>query len=287
MHKKDTLPKKLSPEQEKKLLEDFKTNKESRDKLIEHNLRLVWYFAEKYQYTGYTIYELEELASVGTIGLIKAIDKFKPEKGNKLATYAAICITNEILMYIRKNKTYSIKEGMSLNDTICTDYDGNELRWEDVIEDPVAYLEKNFIEKEENETARYRLLYHILNSLSTRDKIIILRKVSGKVQTEIAKEFGISQSYVSRRTTQIKNKLKKLVKKEPIGEKRYRININEELCEIEIKYSSLRELEKIIQNTNAINVKITSESVIIIVLGSLEKDTYGLLADVVKYIEKG
>lgn len=176
---------------------------EARNKLIEHNLRLVVYLAKKYDNTGY---ELEDLVSIGTVGLIKGIDTYKVDKNIKLATYVSRCIANEILMFLRKNKKKRTE--ISLEETLNFDAEGNSLCLEDVLgtdEDIVATsfekrLDKRFLEKE-------------LNSLNKREKLIMsmrygLNNTEEYTQKEVANILGISQSYISRIEKKVINKIK-------------------------------------------------------------------------------
>ena len=123
----ETLPKPLTPEEEAKLLLRIEEEASVRQKLVEHNLRLVVYIAKKFENTGAGI---EDLISIGTIGLVKAINTFKPDRNIKLATYASRCIENEILMFLRK--TTGQKE-LSIEEPLNTDWDGNELLLSDVL----------------------------------------------------------------------------------------------------------------------------------------------------------
>ena len=119
----DVLPPPLSPEEEKKIIEEFTAGSlDARNILIEHNLRLVVYIARKFENAGVNV---EDLISIGTIGLIKAVNTFKSDKNIKLATYASRCIENEILMYLRRNNR--IKNEVSFDEPLNIDWDGNEL----------------------------------------------------------------------------------------------------------------------------------------------------------------
>lgn len=165
----------------------------AKNKLIEHNLRLVAHVVKKYYATGC---EQDDLISIGTIGLIKAISTFDPEKGIRLATYAARCIENEILMYFRNLKKRS--QDVYISDPIDTDKDGNALSLIDVIADETD------IEEEIDTRIKLEKLKIILNgTLDNREKLIIDMRygLNGKkemTQKEIAKLLGISRSYVSR-----------------------------------------------------------------------------------------
>ena len=170
-------------------------NECARDTLIERNLRLVAHIVKKYTVMEK---EVEDLISVGTIGLIKAIDTFDPEKGIKLATYAARCIENELLMWYRSQRKQS-KE-VYLNDSIGADREGNEISLIDIIETEDEDVAER-MEREENIVRVRRLVKKCLTERETQ--IICLRyglTASGKeiTQREIAAMYGISRSYVSR-----------------------------------------------------------------------------------------
>ena len=125
----DKLPEPLSKEEEQNLVIKANNNdQEAKEKLIEHNIRLVVFLAKKYENTGL---DLEDLVSIGSIGLIKGINTYKLDKNIKLATYVSRCIDNEILMYLRKNKRR--KTEISLEDSLSYDAEGNELRLEDIL----------------------------------------------------------------------------------------------------------------------------------------------------------
>ncbi len=179
-------------------------NKKAKDKLINHNLRLVAHIAKKYNLNDF---ENEDLISVGTVGLIKAIDSFKPDKEVRLATYASRCIENEILMYFRNKKKISLD--VSLNEPLETDSEGNQLTLIDIIatEDTIAddYILQNDKIK----------LYEIINNkLNDKERELIVLRYglfgeSPKTQNEIAHIYGISRSYVSRLETKILKKMRK------------------------------------------------------------------------------
>lgn len=164
-----------------------------REKLIEHNLRLVSHIVRKY-YPSYS--PSDDLISIGSIGLIKAVDSFNPSKGSKFATYASKCIQNEILMYFRSQKKTSME--VSLSETIDTDRDGNELTYLDVIR-----VEDTIVEDLDRKINTGRALDFIRNRLDDREKkIIVLRYGLGNhppmTQRSVAQSMGISRSYVSR-----------------------------------------------------------------------------------------
>lgn len=203
----DILPEPLSIEEEEKyIILKEQGNKEAKEKLIEHNLRLVVFLAKKYENTGI---DLEDLVSIGSIGLIKGINTFSKEKNIKLATYISRCIDNEILMYLRKNK--KIKQEVSIDQPLSYDVDGNELHLEDIIGTDKDLISKNIEEKNDKKL----MLQEILN-LKPRDReIMVLRYgLLGNdefTQKEVAEKLGISQSYISRIEKKVIKKLKVLV----------------------------------------------------------------------------
>ncbi len=189
-----SFPKPLSAKEEREYLEKASNgDNEARDILIERNLRLVAHVIKKY-YTSPN--EQEDLISIGSIGLIKAINTYKPSKGTRLATYAARCIENEILMHFRSTKKNAVE--ISLSDSLDTDSDGNSLALMDVISTEDIRLEK--IENLDVEEK----LYKLLNSrLEPREREIVIRRYGlydciPETQYEIAKKCNISRSYVSR-----------------------------------------------------------------------------------------
>ena len=204
----DILPPPLSKNEENSLV--IRSNNgdiEARNKLIEHNLRLVVFLSKKYDNT---IYDLEDLVSIGTIGLIKAIKTYKLDKNIKLATYASRCIDNEILMFLRKNKKRMSE--VSFEDSINFDNEGNELHIEDVYG-----TEDNIIEKTIEDKDNKKLLEKEVKNLNERDKNIIIERYGlfGKkelTQKELADKLSISQSYISRIEKKVIKKLKTLMK---------------------------------------------------------------------------
>ncbi len=185
----------LTAAQERQYLELFHGgDKKAKEILIEKNLRLVVHMVKKYSCSEY---ELEDMISIGTIGLIKAIDSFDEKKGNRLVTYAAKCIDNELLMMFRSEKKRS-KE-VSLNEPLGTDKEGNKICFQDITfsedEDVVARLQNN---------ADIAKLNKVFNSvLSDREKEILIYRYGlygrrERTQRELADEYGISRSYVSR-----------------------------------------------------------------------------------------
>ena len=189
-----SFPKPLSAEEERRYLERFaQGDQEARNILIEHNLRLVAHIIKKY-YTQSA--DQEDLLSIGTIGLIKGISSFKPEKQVRLATYAARCVENEILMYFRSQRKNQGE--MSLSDSIDTDKEGNALQLMDVVG-----VDDTMLDDIHDRDSALRLRQLIQEVLTPREgEIIRLRYgLGGTVpltQREVASSFGISRSYVSR-----------------------------------------------------------------------------------------
>ncbi len=201
----DKLPEPLTKEEEVMYVTDG--SKEARNKLIEHNLRLVVFLAKKYENTGV---ELEDLVSIGTIGLIKGVETYKLDKNIKLATYASRCIDNEILMYLRKNKKR--KTEVSFEDSLSYDAEGNELRLEDILGTDSDIVTRDL----ERETEK-KLLYDEIKKLNKRDKEIMtlrygLNNHKELTQKEVAQKLGISQSYISRIEKKVINRLQVLNK---------------------------------------------------------------------------
>ncbi|MBR5479566.1 MAG: RNA polymerase sporulation sigma factor SigK [Clostridia bacterium] len=198
-----SFPKALSASEEQKYLELMaQGDMDARNKLIEHNLRLVAHVIKKY----YTAVDQEDLISIGTIGLIKGVSTFKPTKGTRLATYAARCIENEILMHFRARKKQANE--VSLSDAIERDKEGNTLALMDVISDDCEDLER--VDIHDTILKLHRL---INKKLDKREREIIalrygLFNVAPKTQREIAEICKISRSYVSRIETKALSKLK-------------------------------------------------------------------------------
>lgn len=186
-------PEPLSMEEEEfyinKMLEG---DKNARNKLIEHNLRLVAHIVKKFDSKDNT----DDLISIGTIGLIKGIDSYKNNKQTRITTYAARCIQNELLMHFRSNKKQGIT--VSLNDAIGFDKEGNEINLIDVIKDKQKDLFEDLQIKD-----NIALLNKYLKILNNREKEIVVKRyglynTKEMTQKEIAKELKISRSYVSR-----------------------------------------------------------------------------------------
>ncbi len=187
-------PPPLSRDEEQQLFERMAAgDKRARDKIIEHNLRLVPHIIKKY----YSSYEMpDELLSVGSLGLIKAVDTFKAEYGTKFATYGARCIQNEILMFFRSQK--KLQNEVSINDQIDIDKDGNPLTYMDIISS-----DENIADEIDMKLHIERLRELIDGVLDEREREIIvlrygLRGFQPRTQREVAEYLGISRSYVSR-----------------------------------------------------------------------------------------
>ena len=204
----DILPPPLSNEDEVKYLTLARDgDMEARNKLIEHNIRLVVFLAKKYENTGY---DLEDLVSIGSIGLIKGINTYKMDKNIKLATYCSRCIANEILMFLRKNKKRRTE--ISFEDALNYDAEGNELHLEDILGTDEDIVYKEFESKIDK-----RALEMELNSLNDRERHIMklrygLNNTEEYTQKEVANMLGISQSYISRIEKKVIKKLKSTMK---------------------------------------------------------------------------
>ena len=199
-------PEPLSPEEERKYLEQMKNGDEdARNILIERNLRLVAHICKKYSTAKA---EQEDLISIGTIGLIKGINSFEASKGVRIATYAARCIDNEILMYLRSTKKLNAE--VYLDDPIGKDKDDNTVTLQEVLEN-----DEKSIEEEVDLKFKIKKMYQkIKEVLKGREKSIIelrfgLNGAKPKTQHEIAEMMGISRSYVSRIETKAIGKLAK------------------------------------------------------------------------------
>ncbi|MDE5540132.1 MAG: RNA polymerase sporulation sigma factor SigK [Bacilli bacterium] len=187
-------PDPLSPEEEEQTINEMLTgNKEARNKLIEHNLRLVAHIVKKFANDNY---DTDDLISIGTIGLIKGIDSYNNSKATKITTYAARCIENEILMHFRSNKRNGVT--VSLNDSIGFDKDGNEISLLEVIKDDSMDIADSLHIKE-----NIGLLRNYFKVLTPREKEILIKRYGllneeEQTQKEISKTLHISRSYVSR-----------------------------------------------------------------------------------------
>lgn len=209
----DVLPEPLDSESEKKYIDMLMRtgDKQAKEKLIEHNLRLVVYIAKKFDNTKVGA---EDLISIGTIGLMKAINTFDASKSIKLATYASRCIENEILMYLRKNSKQKFE--VSIDEPLNVDWDGNELLLSDILG-----TEEDIIYKDLETQADLKVLNQALKTLSGREKMIVelrfgLHSKDGEelTQKQVADMLGISQSYISRLEKKIMKRLNREMAKQ-------------------------------------------------------------------------
>ena len=201
----DVLPPPLKGEAEQKALIALEQGEEAaKQKLIEHNLRLVVFIARRFENTGVN---LEDLISIGTIGLIKAINTYRRDKNIKLATYSSRCIENEILMHIRKISNQ--KTEVSLDEPINMDYDGNELLLADILG-----TDEDMILRPMEDEVDLIILRQAVGELPDREREIIYMRfgLAGRkeqTQKEVAIQMGISQSYISRLEKRIMLRLRK------------------------------------------------------------------------------
>ncbi|MCM1130939.1 MAG: RNA polymerase sporulation sigma factor SigK [Roseburia sp.] len=207
--KSESYPQKLSDEEERMYLLRYAQTKDetARAKLIEHNLRLVAHIAKKYENTQE---DKDDILSIGILGLMKAVDSYQITANNKLATYAARCIENEILMHLRSNKNK--RNLIYLQSPVAMDKDGNEVELLDLIEDKNIDIMASYEKK-----AMHQDLNDALKSLNSREYEIIARRYGidreSQTQKEIAKDMNISRSYVSRIEKRALLKLYFLLKK--------------------------------------------------------------------------
>lgn len=187
-------PEPLTKEEEDECVKKAKLGDgEARNKLIEHNLRLVAHIVKKYDHKKE---EIDDLISIGTVGLIKGVDSYSYKHGTRITTYCARCIENEILMYYRSDKKNN--KNISINESIGFDKDGNEITFLDILKTPKPDFALD-IHKQNNIEA----LKEYFNVLNEREKEIIIKRYGlnnedEKTQKEIASDLGISRSYVSR-----------------------------------------------------------------------------------------
>ena len=204
-----TLPPPLTKDEEQQIMKRISEGNESaREPLITHNLRLVVYIAKKFESPGANV---EDLISIGTIGLIKAVNTFSPDRNIKLATYASRCIENEILMFLRKST--QLKNEVSIDEPLNTDWDGNELLLSDVLGSEPEAINYNIEKELEN-----NMLIDAVNRLPDRESLIMelrygLDGHKEHTQKQVADMLGISQSYISRLEKKIIKRLKSDLKK--------------------------------------------------------------------------
>lgn len=200
----------MTPEEEKEYLRRYNEGDlEAKSILIERNLRLVAHIVKKYQYAEE---DVEDLISIGTIGLIKAVTTFDSKKGNRLATYAARCIDNELLMMLRSKKKTARE--VSLYEPIGNDTEGNELNLMDVLE----YRDLDVIEQMDFTENSKKMYQYFLDALTEREQTIIMLRYglfghTEVTQKEIAGQLGISRSYVSRIEKRALEKLRNALEK--------------------------------------------------------------------------
>lgn len=200
-------PRPLSEEEERECLKRAAAgDKDARDRLIEHNLRLVAHIAKKFESTGI---DREDLISIGTIGLIKAVNTFDAGKNIRVATYSARCIENEILMYIRSTK--NARNECYLGEPIGKDKEGNEMTLQETLgTEPGEILDK--VEADDD----VRVLGEVFDVLTPKEKYVIIHRYGlgrrkEKTQREIAAALGISRSYISRIEKKAVGKLRKAI----------------------------------------------------------------------------
>lgn len=197
-------------EEEYYLRKYFEGDKEAKNKLIEHNLRLVAHICKKYAKNEQ---DMEDLISIGSIGLIKAINSFSADKGYKISTYASRCVENELLMYFRSSKKQ--KAEVSMNTIIGTDKDGNDMQLSDTLDSNA----KDTIDTIYNKVMSEQVIEYINTKLPKRERYIMKLRygLEGQIpqtQQQIADQLGISRSYVSRIEMKIQKKLKTHIKYE-------------------------------------------------------------------------
>ena len=191
---KNAFPQPLDEAEEARCLERLQQgDQDARDELIRHNLRLVAHIAKKFEGTSE---EQDDLISIGTIGLIKGINTFKPDKKVKLATYAARCVENEILMHLRAQKKHKCE--VSLNEPIGTDHDGNQISLRDVLG-----TEGDMVAETVEQSCEYQHLLQKLHCLTEREKLVLelrygLNGDEPITQKEVGARLKVSRSYVSR-----------------------------------------------------------------------------------------
>ena len=214
----EVLPEPLNAREEQACIEAMQDHqdKEAKEKLIAHNLRLVVYIAKKFDNTKVGT---EDLISIGKIGLMKAINTFDASKSIKLATYASRCIENEILMYLRKNNKQKLE--VSIDEPLNVDWDGNELLLSDILG-----TDEDVIYRDLETQADLKLLHQALKTLNGREKMIIelrfgLHSKDGEelTQKQVADLLGISQSYISRLEKKIMKRLHREMARQENGMK--------------------------------------------------------------------
>lgn len=251
----------LSKEEENrylKLLKEGTNEKEIREILIKNYLSLVYYIAGRFKNTGF---EIEDLGSIGIVGLIKAIDTFKLEHNVQLSTYVSKCITNEILMFLRKNAKYK-KNEISIETIIYRD-EKKDFCIKDILED-----RSKIYESIENREIVKEILEYILNKIQHKNKIYFLYYLGGLTMRELGEKFGISQSYASRKINDTRNKIKRWLNfnKKCSGNENYLITTENKWYKIYLKIDK-------------------SQKELLCQIG-LDKESFMLLAQTVEDVEK-
>lgn len=237
-YNQNPFPPPLSREEEQKLLERLSYDLEAKNTLVYRNLRLVVHISKKFQNTGIA---QEDLISVGTIGLIKAINTFSFDKKVRLATYASRCISNEILMLLRKNAKFS--NVTSLEDIINIDKNGNPFTLSDVIPDPSA---DRFYEICENREIISSLFTFVLNHLSHRECLVFFYMIGELTQKQIADIMHLSRSSISKLQAKIRSKLYNYLKDpQVLSEKNFIFFVDEENCNIGFSKEKFADFRKI------------------------------------------
>lgn len=254
------------------------------EELVLKNIRLVYYIAQKY--LG-TYNDLEELASIGKIGIIKAAQSYDESKGIKFATYASRCISNEILMFLRKQKVnVSI---ISLDEAINVDSQGNELTLRDVIPASSSDFTEEIAERE----VFIRFINIVLNLLEPRERLIMLYKIADITQRYIAKTLNISQSYISRLEKRLCQKVKSYLTKEQQFKEFFSMTINNDSYKISFSSKDVKNFNKIfatcLQNLTSdlalpdFNVNCNKERIVILL--PAEPESFSFIAQIIQEID--
>lgn len=264
-------PKCLTAEEEKKYIELLeKGDIEAREKLIEGNLRLVWYITKNFRNTEI---EITELNSVGTIGLIYAVDTFKSAKNIKMSTYACVCIRNEInkyFVYNSRHPNYNAENFEIFDQIIC-----NSAKYE--------------YEKYENMEIIAKIMEDILNNLKYKEKVCMLYYLGGIKTPEISRRFGVSKTYICRILRQARKDLKLLALNRNERYKRFSVQVQDELYKVSIKINEQQiysDVQQIISKSRYMTSNKNSEQEIEIYVDLEDEKVFGLLAEIVQCIEK-
>lgn len=248
----------------------------ARDILICRNMRLVTYIAKRYINAGA---DMDDLISIGTIGLIKGVDTYKSEKTTQLGSYVGICIENEIKMYLRRTKRYN-KE-VSLEEPISTDREGNRLMLQDIVANGDVEHYKIY----ENMQQVALVLGYILNILPYKEKVCTLYCLADWTQPEIAREMGISRSYVSRIIARARDKLSELLSVGKKIEEQWSVNILNNGYIISVRCNLDEEANEILRMAKEMEVVCTYNDQKINLFMTINELTLKFLADVCKYLK--